>query len=700
MKKKPPEHENLERWMVSYADFMTLLFALFVVLYAFAMAKQSDAKSIAESIAQAFNEASVVNSPGGALLVPGSLATQLAEEVQEAVKQQLDASQGDTGKQIIENGGVMMNFQTTSTVSQEERDDTTSGSDDERDGQNNADSATSAGDLVISENETSRNENPKSNEPDGGSQTGEGGLQAGGSADAFERGGKDQVDADTIGEGKVGTHFDAVRRSISETVSESGMENFIDINEDPHWLSININSGLLFAEDSASVLAASRPVIQKIAVVLSGINNYVRIRGYTDDSFIPNGIFRNSWDLSANRAVSVLNELEKSGINPERMAIEKLFLHQAKIDTVKVQDAMVIQQAESRINYFIANLGSREKVEEYFRKPLPELKEQMIEVIRNQYTVQEVQRNLTKDVKATPSDVRKYYATLPPDSIPYIPQQVEVKLLSLNPVIPQQEIDDVKARLRDFTNKINSGENEFSTLAILYSEDGSSMYGGEIGFKSRSELVPEFASVAFNLNDTKKVSKIVETEFGYHIIQLIEKRGDRINCRHILLKPKVAQKDLDEAKTRLDSIRKDMLDGKFTFEEATQWISQDKDTKNNKGIMVNRRTSSTKFEMADLPQEIAKVVDKMEVGDISEPFIMIDQSRNKEIVAIVKLSRRIEGHKANLSDDYQILKNMYENNRKAKIIDDWVVKKQKETYVRIDDDWRNCEFKYSGWIKK
>ena len=385
---------------------------------------------------------------------------------------------------------------------------------------------------------------------------------------------------------------------------------------------------------------------------------------------------------------------------PDRMAIEKLFLHQAKIDTVKVQDAMVIQQAESRINYFIANLGSREKVEEYFRKPLPDLKEQMIEVIRNQYTVQEVQRSLTKDVKATPSDVRKYFSALPPDSIPYIPQQVEVKLLSLNPVIPQQEIDDVKARLRDFTNKINSGENEFSTLAILYSEDGSSMYGGELGFKSRSELVPEFASVAFNLNDTKKVSKIVETEFGFHIIQLIEKRGDRINCRHILLKPKVAQKDLDEAKSRLDSIRKDIVENKFTFEEATQWISQDKDTKNNKGIMVNRYTGGTKFEMSQLPQEIAKVVDKMQVGDISEPFVMIDPNRNKEMVVIVKLSRRIEGHKANLSDDYQTLKGMYENNRKAKIIDDWVIKKQKETYVRIDDDWRNCEFKYDGWIKK
>ena len=385
---------------------------------------------------------------------------------------------------------------------------------------------------------------------------------------------------------------------------------------------------------------------------------------------------------------------------PERMAIEKLFLHQAKIDTVKVQDAMVMQQAESRINYFIANLGSKEKVEEYFRKPIPELKEQMVEVIRNQYTIQEVQRNLTKDVKATPSDVRKYYTSLSPDSIPYIPQQVEVQMLSLNPVIPQQEIDDVKARLRDYTNKINSGESEFSTLAILYSEDGSSVYGGEIGFKSRSELVPEFASVAFNLNDTKKVSKIVETEFGYHIIQLIEKRGDRINCRHILLRPKVAQKDLEDARVRLDSIRKDILDKKFTFEDATQFISQDKDTKNNKGIMVNRRSGSTKFEMADLPQEMAKVVDKMKEGEISEPFVMMDQNRNKEIVVIAKLARRIEGHKANLSEDYQTLKSMYENNRRSKIIDDWVEKKQRETFVRVEEGWRNCEFKYDGWLKK
>lgn len=322
MKKKPPEHENLERWMVSYADFMTLLFALFVVLYAFAMAKQSDAKAMAEAIAQSFNEQIQISSPGGVLLVPGALSSKMTQEVEEAVKQSQSSGSGDEGKQIIENGGVIMNFQVTTTASTQQHDDTTSGSDDDKEGQNSADSSTSSGELVISENEISKNDSPRSDNPNGGSKSGEGGFQAGGSADKFEKGGTTEVDATTQGEGKVGTHFDAVRRSISEAISQAGMEKFIDIEEDSHWLSININSGLLFAEGSASVLAASRPVIGKIAVTISNINNYIRIRGYTDDSFVPNGIFRNSWDLSANRAVSVLEELEKAGISPERMAIE------------------------------------------------------------------------------------------------------------------------------------------------------------------------------------------------------------------------------------------------------------------------------------------------------------------------------------------------------------------------------------------
>ncbi len=322
MKKKPPEPENLERWMVSYADFMTLLFALFVVLYSFAMAKQSEAKSMVESIAQAFTESSAISSPGGALLVPGSLAQQLAQEVQEAV-QSMQASQGDTGKQIIENGGALMSFQVSSSTSTQDNEDTTSGSDDDMEGQNTSDSTTSAGDLVVSESTTSSQvNNPKSDAPDGGSQTGEGGFQAGGSSDHFEKGGQSDVNADSVGEGKVGTQFDAVRRSISEAIFESGMEKFIDVKENPHWLSININSGLLFAEGSSSILAASKPVIQRIAVAITNINNYIRIRGYTDNTFVPNGIFKNSWDLSANRSLSVLTELEKAGIVPERMAIE------------------------------------------------------------------------------------------------------------------------------------------------------------------------------------------------------------------------------------------------------------------------------------------------------------------------------------------------------------------------------------------
>ncbi|MDE7406799.1 MAG: peptidylprolyl isomerase, partial [Muribaculaceae bacterium] len=272
---------------------------------------------------------------------------------------------------------------------------------------------------------------------------------------------------------------------------------------------------------------------------------------------------------------------------PEQLAIEKLYLHQAELDTVEVQEGMVTQQVDSRINYLITNLGSREKVEEYFRKSLPEVREYMSESMRNQYKIQEVQRSLTKSLKVTPNDVRRYFSTLPDDSIPYVPQQVEVQIITLNPVIPRQEIDEVKSRLRDYADRVTRGEADFSTLAVLYSEDGSSMYGGETGFRGRGQLVPEYAAVAFNLNDPKKVSKIVETEYGFHIIQLIEKRGDRINTRHILLRPKVSEKDLTEATQRLDSIRTDMLDGKFTFEEATPYISQYKETRNSRGLMVN-----------------------------------------------------------------------------------------------------------------
>ncbi len=381
---------------------------------------------------------------------------------------------------------------------------------------------------------------------------------------------------------------------------------------------------------------------------------------------------------------------------PEQLALEKLFLHQADIDTIEADESRVTMAVEQRMNYLITNLGSKEKVEEYFRRPLPEFRQQMQENMRNQSRIQEVQRNISKDLKVTPADVRKYFDTLPDDSIPYIPLQVEAEIITINPKIPQQEIDDVKARLRDYADQVNRGESQFSTLAILYSEDGSSVRGGEIGFTGKGHLEPEYAAVAFNLNDPKKVSKIVETQYGYHIIQLIEKRGDRINTRHILLRPKVSDEELTRTVNRLDSLRADILADKFTFEQAATAVSQDKDTRNNHGQMVNPENNTIRFEMSQLPQEVAKTIDKMEVGDISEAFIMKDPKRNSDIVAIVKLTARIPAHKANLSDDYQTIKGMYEESARQKMVKDWVAKKIKDTYVKIEDNWVDCEFQHEG----
>lgn len=386
---------------------------------------------------------------------------------------------------------------------------------------------------------------------------------------------------------------------------------------------------------------------------------------------------------------------------PEQLAIEKLYLHQAEMDTVEIPDAMVFQQVESTLNNYISNLGSKEKVEQYFNKSIPALRESLREMVSNRGRVEQVQRNLTENITSTPAEVRRFFEKLPADSVPWVPLQVETQILTVVPAIPREAIEDVKARLRNFTEQVNKGESSFSTLAILYSEDpGSASRGGELGFSGRAQFVPEFSAVAFNLNDPKKVSKIVETEYGFHIIQLIEKRGDRINVRHILLKPKVAEKDLTEAINRMDSLRTDIEDKKFTFEEAVTFISQDKDTRNNRGRMINSNTGSTRFQMDELPQEVAKLVSDMEPGDISKPFIMTDPKTNHEIVALVKLSARIPGHKANISDDFQLIKSIYEASRRKEVLDTWLANKIKNTYIRIEDGWRDCEFQHKGWIKQ
>ena len=384
---------------------------------------------------------------------------------------------------------------------------------------------------------------------------------------------------------------------------------------------------------------------------------------------------------------------------PEQMAIQKLFLNQASIDSIYADEGQVAQEVEQRINYFISNIGSKEKVEEYFNKPMPELKELLTEMVRDQSVVQEMQRTLVAGVKVTPSEVRRYYDEMPKDSIPFIPMKVEVQILKLHPFIPQEEIDNIKGRLRDYTERVLSGETEFSTLAILYSEDpGSARQGGETGFAGKAQWVEPFAKAAFSLNDPKKVSKIVETEFGYHILQLIEKKGDMVNVRHILLKPKLSLTEKNKSLAKLDSISADIKNGEFTFEEAVLALSQDKDTRNSKGLMVNPATGNSRFEMSELPQEIAREVSKMKEGEMSKPFIMMDPKMGREVAVIVQLKKRIDGHKANISDDYQQIKAIVENQKKGEFIEEWIKEKQKTTYVKIKEGWQNCEFKYDGWV--
>ena len=388
---------------------------------------------------------------------------------------------------------------------------------------------------------------------------------------------------------------------------------------------------------------------------------------------------------------------------PEQLAVQKLFLHQAEIDSIMVSEQEVMGGIEQQMNYYIDQTGSKEKMEEYFNKTSSQIREMIRENIRNGMIVDRMQQKIMGDIKIVPADVRRYFKDLPQDSIPFIPTQVEVQIITLEPKIPQEEIDRVKKTLRDYAERVENGEISFGTLARLYSEDpGSARRGGEYGFQSRGEVVPEFANVVFNLTDPKKVSKVFETEYGYHIAQLIEKRGDRVSYRHILMKPKVEEKELENSLNRLDSIAKDIRNTKFTFDDAATYLSQDKDTRNNHGLMANPKTRTARFEMQDLAQisqEIAKVVNELNVGEISEPFTMVN-NKGKEVCAIVKLKARIDGHKATITEDYQRLKSIVEAKRGEEKLDKWIREKQKSTYVRINENWVKCDFKYPGWIRQ
>lgn len=386
---------------------------------------------------------------------------------------------------------------------------------------------------------------------------------------------------------------------------------------------------------------------------------------------------------------------------PEQIAVQKLYLHQAAIDSIEVTEAEISSGIEQQIEYMISVIGSREKLEEYHKKSMTQIRNELRESFRDRQLIQGMQRELVKDITVTPADVRRYFANLSQDSIPYVPTEVEVQILAQTPRVSLDEINRVKEELRDYTDRVNRGETSFQTLARLYSEDpGTARRGGELGYTGRGTLDQAFANVAFNLTDPKKVSKIVESEFGYHIIQLIDKRGDKVNVRHILRKPVVGQDAIDQSLARLDSIRQDIKDGKFTFEAGASMISDDKNTRNNNGLMANATQNgrTSRFQLQDLPSEVARAVDTLKVGEISAPFQMINE-RGKTVCVIAKLKSRTEGHKATITEDFQVMKDVVLEKRRQEKLHEWVVNKIKTTYVRINDRYKDCQFEYQGWIK-
>ncbi len=389
---------------------------------------------------------------------------------------------------------------------------------------------------------------------------------------------------------------------------------------------------------------------------------------------------------------------------PEQLAVQKLFLHQAEIDSVEVSESEVAQSVEEQINYWLQMVdGDKDRLEAYKKSTLAEMRNQLHDDFRNRLLINRERAKLVEDVTVTPADVRNYFEEVPADSIPTIPTEVEVQIITRNPRVEQAEIDRIKDRLRDFTDRVTKGETSFATLARLYSEDpGTARQGGEFtNYVGRGMLDQAFANVAFNLTDPKKISKIVESEFGYHIIQLVDKRGDKIKVRHILLKPSISKQSIDAALSRLDSISNDIRANKFTFEQAASLLSDDKDTRNNNGLMSNFIESgrTSKFQMRNLPSEIAKVVDTMKVGEISKPFQMISEKTGKTECVVVKLKSRIDTHRATIAEDFQTMKDIVLAKRKEEFLTDWIKNKIKTTYIRINDRYKNCDFEYQGWVK-
>lgn len=390
---------------------------------------------------------------------------------------------------------------------------------------------------------------------------------------------------------------------------------------------------------------------------------------------------------------------------PENIAIQKLFLNQAKIDSISPDEAQVTRYVEMWIQNAISQVGSKEKLEEYFGKKISQIREDERKEARNQEIVRSMQQKIVQGIQVSPSDIRSFYSSMNRDSIPYVPETVEIQVINIQPKEEVSQVDSIKRILREFADDIKAGKKDFSTIARIYSQDSrTALQGGEYGYVSKGNLDEDFARTVFNLSPNTPVSSVIKTESGYHLVQIIDKKGDMVNFRHILIKPKISDDAIKKATNLLDSITGDIRKGNISFEDAAQLYSFDKKTRNNGGLMVNDKQDSQfegtpNFQIQDLPQEIAKQAYEMKEGDISSPFTMHNKNGIEEVV-VIKMKRINKGHIANTNDDYTLIKQLALQNKRSKKLDEWIRDKQKTTFIEINEQYRNCNFKYPNWLHK
>ncbi len=378
----------------------------------------------------------------------------------------------------------------------------------------------------------------------------------------------------------------------------------------------------------------------------------------------------------------------------ESILFQKLMLNQAEIDSITVSDDQVETELDRKLRYYIQQFGSEEKFVEFYKKPIIEFKEEFREIVRDQKKIEQVQYNITKDIKITPSEVKKFFNNIPADSLPLVNSEVEVGQIIKNPPVSLEEKQRIKEKLTGLRERILKGE-DFSTLAVLYSEDpGSARKGGELGFVGRGELYPEFEAIAFNLKKNE-VSDILETKAGFHIIQMIQRKGDNINVRHILLQPKVSPEDLTEASRILEKVKNKIQTEGLAFDKAALEFSDDP-SKNNGGLMVNPNTGSTRFEMDEIEPAISFAIDKLKVGEVSAPLIMRTEE-GKQAYRIIYLKIRTQPHRANMQEDYDRIQQWAKDDKNADVIQKWIKEKVKQTYVNIIPEYNTCVFE-NKWM--